>query len=194
MMLCLPSYPILHFTRSFSLQGSPGPPGLPGPVGYPGEKVSLLHLASKDCFDGTFAWLNLYYFCPHAGWTWFTRASRSRWAKGLESEQITFFCVCNMDLKKKSLYCLCAGAEGRYGWKRSPWWERREGRDGALWALCKSLTATHLSVQRTKIIFNNCFMLLSVDQGLDGQKGEKGECRIDDNLVRVLHSNITSLQ
>lgn len=38
-----------------SLQGPPGPPGLPGPVGYPGEKVSVLHLAPKDYFDGTFA-------------------------------------------------------------------------------------------------------------------------------------------
>lgn len=31
--------------------------------------------------------------------------------------------------------------------------------------------------------------MLSVGQGVDGQKGEKGECRIDDNLVSVLHSN-----
>lgn len=28
--------------------------------------------------------------------------------------------------------------------------------------------------------------MLSVGQGVDGQKGEKGECRIDDNLVSVL--------
>lgn len=77
------------FTRSLSLQGPPGPPGLPGPLGYPGEKVNLLHLASKDCFDGTFAWLKLFCFCPHAGRTWFTRAGRSRWAKGLGSGQMT---------------------------------------------------------------------------------------------------------
>lgn len=32
--------------------------------------------------------------------------------------------------------------------------------------------------------------MLSVGQGVDGQKGEKGECRIDDNLVSVLHSNL----
>lgn len=32
--------------------------------------------------------------------------------------------------------------------------------------------------------------MLFVDQGVDGQKGEKGECRIDDNLVSVLHSNL----
>lgn len=40
-----------------------------------------------------------------------------------------------------------------------------------------------------KSIIKRCFML-SVGQGVDGQKGEKGECRIDDNLVSVLHSNL----
>lgn len=28
--------------------------------------------------------------------------------------------------------------------------------------------------------------MLSFGQGMDGQKGEKGECRIDDNLVSIL--------
>lgn len=32
--------------------------------------------------------------------------------------------------------------------------------------------------------------MFSVGQGVDGQKGEKGECRIDDNLVSALHSNL----
>lgn len=39
-----------------------------------------------------------------------------------------------------------------------------------------------------KSIIKRCFVL-SVGQGVDGQKGEKGECRIDDNLVSDLHSN-----
>lgn len=29
--------------------------------------------------------------------------------------------------------------------------------------------------------------MLFVDQGMDGHKGEKGDCRLDDNLVSVTH-------
>lgn len=47
-------------------------------------------------------------------------------------------------------------------------------------------------MQRIKSIMNSCFKLLSVGQGVDGQKGEKGECRIDDNLVSGFHSNLLS--
>lgn len=85
------------------------------------------------------------------------------------------------------LCSLCEGAKGGYGWKRSPRRERREGRDGAVWALCKSwsMSATCLSVQQIKSIIKSHSMLY-LGQGMDGLKGEKGECRIDDNLVSIL--------
>lgn len=33
-------------------------------------------------------------------------------------------------------------------------------------------------------------MFVSVAQGMDGQKGEKGDCRMDDNLVSVTQKEI----
>lgn len=59
-------------------------------------------------------------------------------------------------------------------------------------AVSSDNTRVSLIYKQTKWTNSWKFILLSVRQGMDGHKGEKGDCRMDDNLVSVTHTQFVT--
>lgn len=81
------------------------------------------------------------------------------------------------------------------GWDGTSWHERREGRDGSFWACCEYRQWLGFTDNTNGDDFKHgwTLILLFVGQGVDGHKGEKGDCRLDDNLVSAKYVKTLSL-